>query len=62
MVHYVIAQVDRGEPIMVREIECRKGEELDQLKERIHGHEHQLIVEATTKVAKEIAACKSKTQ
>ncbi|KAL2257673.1 hypothetical protein VTK26DRAFT_9324 [Humicola hyalothermophila] len=62
MVHYVIDKVDRGEPILVREIECREGETLDQLKERIHGHEHQLIVEATTKVVREIVARKSKTQ
>ena len=27
MVHYVIAKVDRGEPILVKEIECREGED-----------------------------------
>lgn len=54
MVHYVIAQVDRGEPILVREIECRKGEKLNELEERIHSHEHELIVEAAAKVAREI--------
>ncbi|SPQ21432.1 f5e78ac6-8bb8-4f31-a9b2-e0b461118320 [Thermothielavioides terrestris] len=62
MVHYVIDKVDRGEPIMVREIECREGEDLHQLEERIHSHEHELIVEATALVAREIVARKSKTQ
>ncbi|KAJ4301969.1 Bifunctional purine biosynthetic protein ADE5,7 [Collariella sp. IMI 366227] len=59
MVHYVIDKVDRGEPILVREIECREGEDLHQLEERIHSHEHALIVEAAAKVAKEIVARKS---
>ncbi|KAK3995530.1 formyl transferase [Cladorrhinum sp. PSN332] len=62
MVHYVIAQVDRGEPILVKEIECREGETLHQLEERIHSHEHQLIVEAAALVAKEIQANKQKSQ
>ncbi|KAH6850526.1 formyl transferase [Chaetomium sp. MPI-CAGE-AT-0009] len=62
MVHYVIDKVDRGEPILVREIECRAGEALHQLEERIHSHEHELIVEAAAKVAREIVAQKNKTQ
>ncbi|KAL2195217.1 formyl transferase [Corynascus similis CBS 632.67] len=62
MVHYVIDKVDRGEPILVKEIECREGEDLHQLEERIHSHEHELIVEATAKVAKEIIARKNGTQ
>ena len=32
---------------MVREVPCRKGETLDELTERIHEQEHQLIVEGT---------------
>jgi phosphoribosylglycinamide formyltransferase len=59
MVHYVIAQVDRGEPILVREIECREGEDLHQLEERIHSHEHELIVAATAQVAREVVGRKS---
>lgn len=59
MVHYVIKQVDRGEPLMTREIEIQQGEELDQLKERIHENEHRLIVEATTQVVEEIMASKA---
>ncbi|EAQ86233.1 hypothetical protein CHGG_07486 [Chaetomium globosum CBS 148.51] len=62
MVHYVIDKVDRGEPILVKEIECRAGEELHQLEERIHAQEHELIVEAAAKVARELVAQKNKTQ
>ncbi|KAK1755598.1 phosphoribosylglycinamide formyltransferase [Echria macrotheca] len=60
MVHYVIKQVDRGETIMTREIEIRQGESLDELKERIHANEHQLIVEATAHVVGEIQTTKAK--
>ncbi|KAB5581039.1 formyl transferase [Coniochaeta sp. 2T2.1] len=59
MVHNVISQVDRGEPILVREIKCRPDEALEQLETRIHSYEHELIVEATAKVAREIVARKS---
>jgi phosphoribosylglycinamide formyltransferase len=47
MIHYVIRDVDRGAPIVQREIECRAGETLDELTERVHSQEHQLIVEGT---------------
>jgi phosphoribosylglycinamide formyltransferase len=53
MAHYVIDEVDRGAPIMVEEIDW-EGEELEELKERMHSHEHELIVKATAKVALEI--------
>lgn len=43
----VISEVDRGTPIVVREIECRTPETLEQLTERIHEQEHELIVEGT---------------
>ncbi|KAK3366303.1 formyl transferase [Lasiosphaeria ovina] len=56
MVHFVIDKVDRGEPILTREIECREGEDLHQLEERIHSNEHELIVDATAQVAKRILA------
>ncbi|KAK7755956.1 Bifunctional purine biosynthetic protein ADE5,7 [Diatrype stigma] len=54
MVHYVVLKVDRGDPILVREIEFQEGDELAQVEERIHSHEHELIVEATAKVVREI--------
>ncbi len=47
MIHYVIARVDRGEPIVVREVDCREGETLESLEDRIHKIEHELIVEGT---------------
>ncbi|KAF3762307.1 phosphoribosylglycinamide formyltransferase activity protein [Cryphonectria parasitica EP155] len=56
MIHYVIAEVDRGEPIMTREIECREGETLQDLEQRIHSREHELIVAATAKVVGGILA------
>ncbi|KAH7478342.1 formyl transferase [Fusarium oxysporum f. sp. albedinis] len=52
MAHYVIAEVDRGTPILVKEIEW-KGEDLEQYKEKVHSHEHELIVNTTAKVAQE---------
>ncbi|PSR90455.1 phosphoribosylglycinamide formyltransferase [Coniella lustricola] len=60
MIHYVIAEVDRGAPIMTKEIECKKGESLEDLEQRIHSHEHELIVAATAKVVDEIVAEKNK--
>jgi phosphoribosylglycinamide formyltransferase len=45
--------VDRVAPIVVKKIEW-EGEDLEELKERMHFHEHQLIVKATAKVAQEI--------
>ncbi|KAH6888528.1 formyl transferase [Thelonectria olida] len=59
MVHYVIVKVDRGDPIMVQEIEWQ-GEELPQLEERIHSYEHELIVKATAKVVGEILEARAK--
>lgn len=53
MAHYVIVEVDRGEPILVQEVKW-EGEDLDQFKEKMHSHEHELIVNATAKVVGEI--------
>lgn len=36
MVHRVVAEVDAGEPLVVREVECREGESLEALEERMH--------------------------
>jgi phosphoribosylglycinamide formyltransferase len=44
MVHRVIKEVDRGEPLVVREITINQGETLEQLESRIHEIEHQIIV------------------
>jgi len=58
MIHYVIAEVDRGEPILVQEIECRQGEALDDFANRLHSHEHELVVRAVMKLSSKIAAAK----
>lgn len=47
MIHHVIHAVDRGEPIVVREIELKEGDTLEDLEERIHAVEHVEIVNAT---------------
>ncbi|KAI9765820.1 MAG: hypothetical protein M1840_007102 [Geoglossum simile] len=44
MIHYVVRDVDRGEPIVVREVEMGKREALEDLEGRIHVVEHELIV------------------
>ena len=50
MVHYVIAEVDMGEPIVQREVQIEGCETLEALQERMHETEHGLIVEGTKKV------------
>lgn len=60
MIHYVIDEVDRGEPIEIQEIECRKGEDLHQFEERFHAQEHELIVNATAKVVDMLLAKKGR--
>ena len=47
MVHYVIAEVDMGEPILVKEIELHPEESLQDLESRIHKVEWQVVIEAT---------------
>jgi phosphoribosylglycinamide formyltransferase len=49
MIHYVILEVDMGEPIVTKEIPMRKGETQDDLEQRIHENEWQLIVQGTQK-------------
>jgi phosphoribosylglycinamide formyltransferase len=47
MIHYVIEEVDEGQPIVVREVEIHDGESLEDLEERIHTVEHVAIVDGT---------------
>lgn len=54
MVHHVTREVDQGEAILTREVVCLPDDTLAKLTERIQSHEHDLIVEATAKVAKEV--------
>jgi phosphoribosylglycinamide formyltransferase len=55
MVHRVVQEVDRGEPVVVREIEYREGEAQEPFEKRLHETEWQVIVEATKKVLDEAA-------
>jgi len=54
MVHRVVKEVDRGEPVVVREVEIRKGEPLAAYEERLHRTEWEIIIEATRKVLGEV--------
>ncbi|ELU42474.1 formyl transferase domain-containing protein [Rhizoctonia solani AG-1 IA] len=56
MVHRVVKEVDRGEPILTRVVEIKKEDSLAELETRIHEVEHDLIVEATIKVLQEEGA------
>lgn len=56
MIHHVIEQVDRGAPILVKDVVIQPGETLEQLTEKMHSFEHELIVEATAIKAKQIVA------
>lgn len=53
MVHRVVKDVDRGEPIIVREVPIEKGEPLEAFEERLHKVEHEIIVQATKKILEE---------
>ncbi|KAF9556341.1 phosphoribosylglycinamide formyltransferase [Agrocybe pediades] len=53
MVHRVVKDVDRGEPLVVREVPFEQGESLEDYEKRLHGVEHDIIVEATKKVLDE---------
>lgn len=54
MVHRVVEEVDQGEPLIVREVEIKKGDTLAMLEERIHRVEHEIIVEGARKVLEEL--------
>ncbi|TCD66365.1 hypothetical protein EIP91_001414 [Steccherinum ochraceum] len=54
MVHRVIKEVDRGEPVVVREVEIKVGEPIEAFEERLHQIEWGVIVEATAKVLDEV--------
>lgn len=47
MIHYVIADVDKGEPIVVKELDLKKDELLEDYEDRVHKVEHVAIVEGT---------------
>lgn len=55
MVHRVVKEVDRGEPIIVREVEIKKDEPIEAYEERLHKTEWEIIVQATAQVLQEVA-------
>lgn len=55
MVHRVIKEVDRGEPILVKEVEMKHGEPLEEFESRVHKVEWEVIVQATAKALQEIS-------
>ena len=59
MVHYVVGQVDSGEPVVVKKVELREGEGLEELEDRMHREEHVAIVEGAAEVLKQRAARKA---
>ena len=46
MVHKVIREVDRGEPLLVRTVEIKKEDTLEDFEQRVHQTEWVMIVEA----------------
>ncbi|GEQ70184.1 hypothetical protein JCM33374_g3860 [Metschnikowia sp. JCM 33374] len=56
MIHKVIAEVDRGEPVLVKELDLIKGETLEEYEDRVHKVEHQAIVEGTNIVLEELSS------
>jgi phosphoribosylglycinamide formyltransferase len=54
MVHRVVKEVDRGEPVMVREVPIYQEDDLAALEKRVHEAEWQVIVSATAKVLDQV--------
>ncbi|KAI1797747.1 phosphoribosylglycinamide formyltransferase [Ganoderma leucocontextum] len=54
MVHKVVKEVDRGEPVLVREVEILPGEPIEAFEDRLHKAEWKIIVEGTAKVLDEV--------
>lgn len=55
MVHRVVREVDRGEPVIVREIEIKEGEAIEAFEERLHKVEWDIIVQATAKLLDDVS-------
>ncbi|SMR54975.1 unnamed protein product [Zymoseptoria tritici ST99CH_1E4] len=54
MIHYVIAEVDMGEPILQKEVDIEGCTSLVDLQARIHEAEHVLIVDGASTVVEKI--------
>ncbi|KAJ2040291.1 phosphoribosylglycinamide formyltransferase [Coemansia sp. S3946] len=46
MVHFVIPEVDKGKPILTQDIPCVEGDSLEDLENRIHVVEHEILPKA----------------
>lgn len=55
MVHRVVKEVDRGAPVLVREIPFEEGDTLETYEERLHKVEWGIIVEAVKIVLDDLA-------
>ena len=55
MIHYVISEVDMGQPIVVKEVEIREADTLQDLEQRIHQMEWEAIVEGTRMTLKRLS-------
>ncbi|CCM00905.1 uncharacterized protein FIBRA_02951 [Fibroporia radiculosa] len=53
MVHRVVKEVDRGKPVLVREVEILEGEPIEAFEERLHQTEWEIIVAGTAKTLDE---------
>lgn len=49
MVHKVIPEVDKGEPLLIEEVQILKSDTIQDLEMRIHSVEHRLLVEGIIK-------------
>lgn len=49
MIHWVIEQVDRGEPLVVKTIDMKNYKSIEQYEQEVHDQEHIAIVEGTIK-------------
>ncbi|KAG7090602.1 hypothetical protein E1B28_009705 [Marasmius oreades] len=54
MVHRVVKEVDRGEPLIVREVPIEKDEPLETFAQKLHSVEWEIIVKATKKALDEV--------
>ncbi|CAG8516743.1 10914_t:CDS:2 [Funneliformis caledonium] len=54
MVHKVIPDVDKGEPLLIEEVPILETDSLDDLETRIHNVEHRLIVQGAKKILDEL--------
>lgn len=63
MVHEVVAEVDRGEPIQIEKVPfLLQGDSLEQFEARMHAVEHRLIVAATAEMLERAKSGRTQTQ